>query len=122
MDGRDRQLLEARFWEPQHGLYKDEADGQWNFTGYRGQNANMHMCEAMLAAFEASGEQRYVERALQLADNMTRRQAAKAGGLVWEHYDSNWEIDWDYNRMTPSTCSARGASSRATRPNGPSCC
>jgi mannose/cellobiose epimerase-like protein (N-acyl-D-glucosamine 2-epimerase family) len=44
-------LLEARFWEPQHGLYKDEADGQWNFTGYRGQNANMHMCEAMLAAF-----------------------------------------------------------------------
>ena len=75
------QLLEARFWEPQHGLYKDEADGQWNFTGYRGQNANMHMCEAMLAAFEASGEQRYVERALQLADDMTRRQAAKA--VAW---------------------------------------
>ncbi|WP_188241344.1 AGE family epimerase/isomerase [Stenotrophomonas maltophilia] len=95
------QLLEARFWEPQHGLYKDEADGQWNFTGYRGQNANMHMCEAMLAAFEASGEQRYVERALQLANNMTRRQAAKAGGLVWEHYDSNWEIDWDYNLDDP---------------------
>jgi len=95
------QLLEARFWEPQHGLYKDEADGQWNFTGYRGQNANMHMCEAMLAAFEASGEQRYVERALQLADNMTRRQAAKAGGLVWEHYDENWEIDWDYNLDDP---------------------
>lgn len=76
-----RKLLEARFWEPQHGLYKDEADGQWNFTGYRGQNANMHMCEAMLAAFEASGEQRYVQRALQLADNMTRRrgQGRRAG-------------------------------------------
>jgi mannose/cellobiose epimerase-like protein (N-acyl-D-glucosamine 2-epimerase family) len=42
-----------------------------------------------------------VERALQLADNMTRRQAAKAGGLVWEHYDENWEIDWDYNLDDP---------------------
>lgn len=95
------QLLETHFWEPQHGLYRDEADAQWNFTGYRGQNANMHMCEAMLAAFEASGERRYVERALQLADNMTRRQAAKAGGLVWEHYDVDWNIDWHYNLDNP---------------------
>ncbi|MGN6224868.1 AGE family epimerase/isomerase [Pseudoxanthomonas sp.] len=94
-------LLEQRFWEPEFGLYKDEADARWNFTGYRGQNANMHMCEAMLAAFEATGERRYVERALQLADNMTRRQAAKADGLVWEHYDTRWNIDWDYNRDNP---------------------
>ena len=94
-------LLEQRFWEPAYGLYRDEADAQWNFTGYRGQNANMHMCEAMLAAFEATGERRYVERALQLADHMTRRQAAKADGLVWEHYDSHWNIDWDYNRDNP---------------------
>ncbi|WP_434025794.1 AGE family epimerase/isomerase [[Pseudomonas] boreopolis] len=94
-------LLEQRFWEPAYGLYRDEADARWNFTGYRGQNANMHMCEAMLAAYEASGEQRYLDRALLLADHMTRRQAAKAGGLVWEHYDARWEIDWDYNRDNP---------------------
>ncbi|MDC6684978.1 AGE family epimerase/isomerase, partial [Leclercia adecarboxylata] len=42
------QLLETRFWEPAFGLYKDEADADWNFSDYRGQNANMHMCEAML--------------------------------------------------------------------------
>ena len=24
-------LLEQRFWEPEYGLYKDEADAQWNF-------------------------------------------------------------------------------------------
>ncbi len=95
------QLLERHFWESADGLYKDEADADWNFSGYRGQNANMHMCEAMLAAFEASGEQRYLERALQLADGMTRRQAAKADGLVWEHYDSHWNIDWDYNLDNP---------------------
>ncbi len=95
------ELLEQRFWEPEHGLYKDEADADWNFSGYRGQNANMHMCEAMLAAFEASGERRYLERALLLAGHMTRRQAAKADGLVWEHYDRDWNVDWDYHRDDP---------------------
>ncbi|MCC8915179.1 AGE family epimerase/isomerase [Xanthomonas euvesicatoria] len=95
------QLLEKYFWDAEFGLYRDEADAQFNFTSYRGQNANMHMCEAMIAAYEASGEQRYLDRALVLAENMTRRQASKADGLVWEHYDLQWNIDWDYNRDNP---------------------
>lgn len=95
------ELLEARFWDANAGLYLDEADADWHFSGYRGQNANMHMCEAMLAAFEASGQPRYLERALMLADHMVRRQAAKAGGLVWEHYDRDWNVDWDYHRDDP---------------------
>ena len=94
-------LLERHFWDAEFGLYKDEADAGWNFSDYRGQNANMHMCEAMLAAFEASGERRYLDRALTLADHMTRRQAAKAEGLVWEHYDTQWNIDWNYNLDDP---------------------
>jgi mannose/cellobiose epimerase-like protein (N-acyl-D-glucosamine 2-epimerase family) len=94
-------LLEARFWEPAHGLYRDEADAHWHFSDYRGQNANMHMCEAMLAAFEASGEPRYLDRALLLADNMTQRQAALAEGLVWEHYDADWKVDWTYHLDDP---------------------
>jgi len=95
------QLLEARFWEDEHGLYRDEADAQWKFSGYRGQNSNMHMCEAMLAAYEASQDARYLERASTLARNMTQRQAAQAGGLVWEHYERDWNIDWDYHRDDP---------------------
>ena len=94
-------LLEKYFWDAAAGLYRDEADADWNFSGYRGQNANMHMCEAMLAAFEASGEKRYLERAYVLADHMTRRQARKTGGLVWEHYDQEWNPDWNYNRDNP---------------------
>ena len=94
-------LLERHFWDEDAGLYKDEADARWHVAAYRGQNANMHMCEAMLAAFEATGQRRYLERAYLLADHMTRRQAAKAGGLVWEHYDESWEPDWDYNRDNP---------------------
>jgi hypothetical protein len=38
------------------------------------------------------------ERAAILAHNITVRQAALADGLVWEHYHSDWSVDWDYNR------------------------
>src|SRR5690606_13578392 len=92
------ELMERHFWEATHGLYADEADAQWSLAPYRGQNANMHACEAWVAAYEATGERRYLERAATLASNMTRRQAALAGGLVWEHYDVDWRVDWDYNR------------------------
>ncbi len=66
------------------GLYRDEADPQWHFSPYRGQNANMHLCEAMIAAYEASGGAHFLNRAFALAHNITRRQAAKTGGLIWE--------------------------------------
>jgi mannose/cellobiose epimerase-like protein (N-acyl-D-glucosamine 2-epimerase family) len=92
-------LMEARFWEPAHGLYADQASADWTtLDGYRGQNANMHACEALLAAYEATGESRYLHRAETLARNITMRQAALAGGHVWEHYRSDWSVDWDYNR------------------------
>lgn len=91
-------LMEARFWEPAHGLYADEASADWRLSPYRGQNANMHACEAMLAAFEATGDLRLLDRAETLARSITQRQAALAGGLVWEHYRADWSPDWDYNR------------------------
>ncbi|KRG70578.1 AGE family epimerase/isomerase [Pseudoxanthomonas dokdonensis] len=94
-------LLETRYWDPQYGLYRDEATRDWQFSDYRGQNANMHMCEAMLAAYEASGHTRYLERALLLANHMTRRQAGQTEGLIWEHYDAQWQVDTDYHRDDP---------------------
>jgi mannose/cellobiose epimerase-like protein (N-acyl-D-glucosamine 2-epimerase family) len=94
-------LLERRYFDERFGLYRDEADPAWHFSGYRGQNSNMHLTEALLAAWQATAEQRYLERALTLADHMTRRQASKAGGLVWEHYDCDWNVDWNYNRDNP---------------------
>lgn len=91
-------LMEKRFWEAEHGLYADEASASWQVRPYRGQNANMHACEAMLAAFEATGETRYLDRAETLATSIVQRQAALAGGLIWEHYHDDWSVDWDYNR------------------------
>lgn len=95
--------LEERWWEPAHRLYRDEiAPGDWSAVSpYRGQNANMHMCEAMLAAWEATGEARYLDRAETLARRVCVDLAAVTGGLVWEHYRTDWTHDWDYNRDDP---------------------
>ncbi len=95
------QTMERHFWSNEDGLYRDEASVDWVVSPYRGQNANMHCCEAMLAAFEATGEARYLERAHRIARRVTVDLAAKSDGLIWEHYDSHWEIDWNYNRDNP---------------------
>ena len=94
-------LLETRFYDPTAGLYRDEADPDWHFSPYRGQNANMHLCEAMIASYTATGERRFLDRASQLAHRVTREQAALGGGLIWEHYGPDWQIDWEYNRDHP---------------------
>lgn len=95
-------LMEARFWDEAFGLYADQASPDWStLAPYRGQNANMHCCEALLAAWEATGAVHFLHRAEQLAYNITVRQAALAGDLIWEHYHADWTIDWDYNRTEP---------------------
>ena len=96
-------LLETRFWEPGAMLYVDEiAAGDWSaIDGYRGQNANMHMCEAMLAAYEATGAARYLDRAELLARRICVDLAGQATGLVWEHYRTDWTHDWEYNKNDP---------------------
>jgi mannose/cellobiose epimerase-like protein (N-acyl-D-glucosamine 2-epimerase family) len=95
-------LMEMHFWDARHGLYRDEISADWSTVApYRGQNANMHSCEAMIAAYEATQDTKYLERAMTLAHNICLRQGAQANGLIWEHYDANWQIDWDYNLDDP---------------------
>jgi mannose/cellobiose epimerase-like protein (N-acyl-D-glucosamine 2-epimerase family) len=98
-------LMDLHFWQPEHGLYADEADPDWHLRPYRGQNANMHACEAMIAAFEATGETHYLDRAQTLATSITIRQAMRSGTsdhLVWEHYTPDWSPDWEYHRADRS--------------------
>jgi glucose-6-phosphate isomerase len=95
---RAAETAERRFFEPAAGLYGDEATPAWEVAPYRGQNANMHACEAAIAAFEATAEPRYLQRAEELAQAVTLRLAEAAGGGVWEHYHIDWTPDWEYNR------------------------
>jgi len=95
-------LLEQRFWSERDKLYSEEFTSNWQpVSPYRGQNANMHMTEAMLAAFEATGDVKFLDRAETLAHRVCVELAGKANDLVWEHYHGDWSVDWDYNKADP---------------------
>ena len=60
----------------------------------------MHMCEALIALFEATRERRYLDRATAIARKLTVELPASAGcaGRVCEHYSSEWQADPEKNR------------------------
>jgi len=94
-------LLEKHFWQPEFGLYADEISADGKLNDYRGQNANMHLCEAMIAAYEATSNMLFLRRAQTIAENIAIRQADLTDGLVWEHYTTNFKPDWQYNKDDP---------------------
>jgi mannose/cellobiose epimerase-like protein (N-acyl-D-glucosamine 2-epimerase family) len=57
----------------------------------RVQNPNMHLCEALIAAFEANGNQALLSRAVGIASLLARDLAeATPHGVVWENFDRDW--------------------------------
>ncbi|MDJ0701567.1 MAG: AGE family epimerase/isomerase [Woeseiaceae bacterium] len=96
------QIMESRLWDASNGIYADEASPDWSsIDAYRGQNANMHSCEALILAYEATGEARFLDRACSLARKFTMDLPRKSDGLVWEHYTQDLEKDWEYNKDDP---------------------
>jgi mannose/cellobiose epimerase-like protein (N-acyl-D-glucosamine 2-epimerase family) len=94
------ETLDRHLWSETAGLYADKASADWSKVDpYRGQNCNMHACEAMLAAFEATGETRYLDRAYGIARRVTLDLAEENPlNLVWEHYSHDWVPDMEFNR------------------------
>ena len=91
-------VLDARFWEEDHGLFMDEWSRDWSpFSTYRGMNANMHGVEALLNAFEATGQTVFLARAGRILNFFTARVAPSEGWRLPEHYTENWEIDRYYS-------------------------
>jgi len=95
-------LLEENLWEEKSGLYATEASRDFSgVPSYRGQNANMHMVEALIMAYEATHNETYLNRATGICKRVTQGLAEQTDGLIWEHYTARWEIDPDYNRDDP---------------------
>ncbi len=96
--GETFHLLEHYFWREQDQLYLETRDENFEaISPYRGQNSNMHCCEALISAYEATGEQIYLDRALVIARRITVDMAAQCDGRIWEHYNDLWQADFDYN-------------------------
>ncbi len=93
------EVLETRFWEARHGAIAEEFTADWQpLDGgtYRGQNSNMHLAEALMAAFEATGDGLYLNRAKSIAERVIDRAARSVGWRVAEHFDTGWVIDRAY--------------------------
>ncbi|WP_296097331.1 AGE family epimerase/isomerase [uncultured Agrobacterium sp.] len=91
------EVLETRFWEEKHGAINEEFHRDWSpIENYRGQNSNMHLTEALMAAFEATGDKSYLTKAERIADLIIRRAAGALDFRVPEHFDENWVLDKDY--------------------------
>lgn len=90
------EILEKRIWDGQRGLYAEEADAGWNLSPYRSESGNLHMTEALLAAYEATGENLYLDRAALVADRVCNGLAGQTQGLVWEHFREDWSADTDF--------------------------
>jgi mannose/cellobiose epimerase-like protein (N-acyl-D-glucosamine 2-epimerase family) len=55
----------------------------------------------MIAAYEATNNKLFLERAKTIAQNIAMRQADLTDGLVWEHYTTDFQPDWGYNKDDP---------------------
>ena len=90
-------VLNTRFWDDYYGAVSEEYARNWAKTStYRGQNSNMHLTEALMAAFEATHDAAYLDKAKRIAALIIRTHAASLDYVVAEHFDEQWKIDRSY--------------------------
>lgn len=92
------EVLQSRFTEPGTPLLREEFTRDWQpLSDYRGMNANMHGTEALMAAFEATGETAYLNRAGAILQFFTAEMAGQHGNRIPEHYTADWQVDPEYS-------------------------
>lgn len=84
------------------GLALDTYDASFSHVdAYRGLNANMHLTEALLAAFEATGKKRLFDMAVGIASFLVRKPVLSGRYRLVEHYDEQWKPTPNFNRDYP---------------------
>ena len=92
-------ILFDRFWEEEHGAIHEDFHADWTpVETYRGQNSNMHLTEALMAAYEVTGDSEYLWKAEKIATLLIQNITANNNWRLPEHYTSDWSIDFDYDR------------------------
>lgn len=56
----------------------------------------MHLTEALMAAYEATGDSMYLDKAKRIASLIIGRHATALDYVVAEHFDENWNLDKSY--------------------------
>src|SRR5690606_36770102 len=91
-------VIETRFLDPETGLGRESFDRTWTTCeDYRGANSGMHLVEAFLAATGTTGDTRWRDRALHIAEFLVHTATAGNGWRLPEHFTADWRVLPEYN-------------------------
>ena len=91
-------VVERHFWSEDEGRSVESWDRTWTeLEAYRGANSNMHTVEAFLTAAAVTGDDRWLTRALSIAEHLVHRATRDNGWRLPEHFDPEWRALPDYN-------------------------
>ncbi|MDQ1582837.1 MAG: sulfoquinovose isomerase [Microbacteriaceae bacterium] len=97
-------VIDAHFWREDEGAVVDAFSANWDLLepGYRGQNANMHLTEAYLGAYEVTADKKFLRRAERISELIVARNGERWNWRVPEHFDADWSALPDYNIDKPA--------------------
>ncbi|WP_299052000.1 AGE family epimerase/isomerase [uncultured Nocardioides sp.] len=96
-------VADERFWDADQQMPLDTWDATFTrLDDYRGGNAAMHTVEALTAAYDVTGEDRWLDRALAVATRLVDGVARAHAWRLPEHFDPTWVPDLDHHVDEPA--------------------
>lgn len=84
-------LIEDRLADPLMGGFMEAAERDWTLISEpRRQNPHMHLFEAFLAMYDASGDERYLLHAHRIFELFRNRFFDRTHGCLGEYFDRDW--------------------------------
>ena len=100
---RAEEVIDSFFWDSEFQMMKDQWDASFTkLDTYRGINVNMHAVEALTAAFDMTGDKKYLNRALAICKRAVDGFARAHKWLLPEHFTSGWIVEREFNREHPA--------------------
>ncbi|RJE78903.1 AGE family epimerase/isomerase [Paracoccus sp. JM45] len=96
-------IIDRHFWIASEKVMQPSFAADWSDPeAYRGANCNMHTTEACLALSDATGDPRWLDRAIALARRFGHDIPAAHDGLLPEHFAPDWTLLPDYGADQPA--------------------
>ena len=92
-----------KFWSEEERATSESWDRTWSIPEpYRGANSNMHLTEAFLAAFDVTGDEKWLLRAQDIVARIVGDYAQSMRWRIPEHFDASWNVVLAYNKDAPN--------------------
>jgi mannose/cellobiose epimerase-like protein (N-acyl-D-glucosamine 2-epimerase family) len=96
-------VIDNYYWDEDFQMMRNT----WNMDfsildNYRGINANMHAVEALSAAYDVTGDEKYRNRAYLICKRTIQDFAKVNSWMLPEHFNEEWIVDKDFNIDNPA--------------------